>query len=83
MHCARYYDDLPTSGSDSGRAFRDLEWEAPCHSLHQLSFGRFHCPHSVDPRFDYGRKRCSRFAKTWVLVPNLVASTLLMTLGAY
>ena len=24
----RYYDDLPTSGSDSGRAFRDLEWEA-------------------------------------------------------
>jgi len=24
---ARYYDDLPTSGSDSGRAFRDLEWE--------------------------------------------------------
>ena len=26
--CKRYYDDLPTSGSDGGRAFRDLEWEA-------------------------------------------------------
>lgn len=25
---ARYYDDLPTSGSAGGRAFRDLEWEA-------------------------------------------------------
>mmetsp|Transcript_72760 Transcript_72760/g.217216 ORF Transcript_72760/g.217216 Transcript_72760/m.217216 type:complete len:444 (-) Transcript_72760:114-1445(-) len=24
----RYYDDLPTSGNDSGRAFRDLQWEA-------------------------------------------------------
>ena len=23
----RYYDDLPTTGDDSGRAFRDLEWE--------------------------------------------------------
>lgn len=25
---ARYYDDLPTSGNEGGRAFRDLEWEA-------------------------------------------------------
>jgi len=25
---ARYYDDLPTSGNEHGRAFRDLEWEA-------------------------------------------------------
>ena len=24
---AKYYDDLPTSGSVGGRAFRDLEWE--------------------------------------------------------
>ncbi|MCJ8329867.1 MAG: fumarate hydratase [Lentisphaeria bacterium] len=24
---AGYYDNLPTSGSDGGRAFRDLEWE--------------------------------------------------------
>jgi fumarate hydratase, class I len=24
----RYYDDLPTTGDDTGRAFRDLEWEA-------------------------------------------------------
>lgn len=24
---ARYYDDLPTTGNDLGRAFRDLEWE--------------------------------------------------------
>ena len=24
---AKYYDDLPTSGSMGGRAFRDLEWE--------------------------------------------------------
>lgn len=25
---ARYYDDLPTSGNDLGRAFRDVQWEA-------------------------------------------------------
>lgn len=25
---ARYYDDLPTTGDDTGRAFRDLDWEA-------------------------------------------------------
>ncbi len=25
---AKYYDSLPTSGNDGGRAFRDLEWEA-------------------------------------------------------
>lgn len=24
---AHYYDDLPTSGDETGRAFRDLEWE--------------------------------------------------------
>jgi len=24
---ARYYDDLPTSGNEHGRAFRDLQWE--------------------------------------------------------
>ena len=37
----RYYDDLPTSGSDSGRAFRDLEWEewraAPLQMKHVFS----------------------------------------------
>mmetsp|Transcript_102064 Transcript_102064/g.293901 ORF Transcript_102064/g.293901 Transcript_102064/m.293901 type:complete len:573 (-) Transcript_102064:338-2056(-) len=25
---ARYYDDLPTTGNELGRAFRDLDWEA-------------------------------------------------------
>lgn len=37
-HCERYYDDLPTSGSDSGRAFRDLEWEVRLDSVN------FPCP---------------------------------------
>mmetsp|Transcript_3291 Transcript_3291/g.8575 ORF Transcript_3291/g.8575 Transcript_3291/m.8575 type:complete len:568 (+) Transcript_3291:63-1766(+) len=27
LSSAKYYDDLPTSGSEGGRAFRDLEWE--------------------------------------------------------
>jgi len=31
----RYYDDLPTSGSIQGRAYRDLEWEAKVHKLSQ------------------------------------------------
>jgi fumarate hydratase class I len=29
----QYYDDLPTSGSAGGRAFRDLEWEAKLKKL--------------------------------------------------
>ena len=32
---ARYYDNLPTSGSPGGRAFRDLELEAQVHALSQ------------------------------------------------
>jgi fumarate hydratase class I len=32
---ARYYDNLPTSGSAGGRAFRDLELEAELHRLTQ------------------------------------------------
>uniref|UniRef100_A0A7S0LM97 fumarate hydratase n=1 Tax=Coccolithus braarudii TaxID=221442 RepID=A0A7S0LM97_9EUKA len=32
---ARYYDNLPTSGSAGGRAFRDLEMEAQIHKLTQ------------------------------------------------
>ncbi|MEO1067032.1 MAG: fumarate hydratase [Pseudomonadota bacterium] len=31
----RYYDDLPTSGSEAGHAFRDLEMEAEIHKLTQ------------------------------------------------
>jgi fumarate hydratase class I len=27
MASARYYDDLPTSGNDHGRAYRDIKWE--------------------------------------------------------
>ena len=34
---ARYLDDLPTSGSDEGRAFRDLEWEAKVNKMCQES----------------------------------------------
>ena len=30
---ARYYDNLPTSGSEGGRAFRDVEMEARIHAL--------------------------------------------------
>ncbi|EGX99596.1 fumarate hydratase class I, aerobic [Nitrospirillum viridazoti Y2] len=32
---ARYYDGLPTQGSESGHAFRDLEMEAAVHKLSQ------------------------------------------------
>ena len=32
---ARYYDNLPTSGSDGGRAFRDVEMEQRVHELTQ------------------------------------------------
>ena len=32
---ARYYDMLPTSGSASGRAFRDVEMESRIHTLTQ------------------------------------------------
>jgi fumarate hydratase class I len=34
---ARYLDDLPTSGSAEGRAFRDLEWEAKINQMCQKS----------------------------------------------
>ena len=30
---SRYYDDLPTTGNDSGRAFRDLEWEGKVEAI--------------------------------------------------
>ncbi|MCP3994803.1 MAG: fumarate hydratase [bacterium] len=29
----KYYDSLPTSGSEHGRAFRDLEWEERIHEM--------------------------------------------------
>ena len=32
---ARYYDSLPTSGSDGGRAFRDVELEGQLHEMTQ------------------------------------------------
>merc|ERR1712066_557748 len=32
---ARYYDNLPTSGSAGGRAFRDVELEAEIHRMTQ------------------------------------------------
>lgn len=33
MAAAGYYDDLPTTGNDSGRAFRDLEWEGKVEAI--------------------------------------------------
>lgn len=33
----KYYDALPTSGNEHGRAFRDLEWEKRIHELTQLT----------------------------------------------
>eukprot|EP00937_MAST-01D_sp_MAST-1D-sp2_P006450 g6450.t1 len=37
---AKYYDTLPTTGDATGRAFRDLEWEAKVHELtQQLGIG--------------------------------------------
>jgi len=37
---ARYYDDLPTSGNEHGRAFRDLQWEEKVlHMCHGLGIG--------------------------------------------
>lgn len=38
---ARYYDDLPTTGNDQGRAFRDLELEKQIlhHTREELKVG--------------------------------------------
>jgi fumarate hydratase, class I len=33
----KYYDSLPTSGNEHGRAFRDLEWEARIHEMTRLT----------------------------------------------
>lgn len=49
---ARYYDDLPTSGNEHGRAFRDLEWEAKVLKLCQdlqvgAQFGGKYFAHDV------------------------------------
>jgi fumarate hydratase class I len=33
----KYYDTLPTSGNEYGRAFRDLEWEERIHELTRLT----------------------------------------------
>jgi len=35
MASTKYYDALPTTGDPTGRAFRDLEWEAKVHKLTQ------------------------------------------------
>ena len=48
----RYYDDLPTSGSDSGRAFRDLEWEAWPVALKHLEAKR---PVEIEWKSNLGR----------------------------
>lgn len=49
---AGYYDTLPTSGNDGGRAFRDLEWEAKILKICQESgigaqFGGKYLVHDV------------------------------------
>jgi fumarate hydratase class I len=49
---AKYYDSLPTSGNDGGRAFRDLEWEARIQKICQESgigaqFGGKYLVHDV------------------------------------
>jgi fumarate hydratase class I len=33
----KYYDTLPTSGNEHGRAFRDLEWEERIHEMTRLT----------------------------------------------
>lgn len=33
----KYYDSLPTSGNEHGRAFRDLEWEERIHEMTRLT----------------------------------------------
>ncbi len=33
----KYYDSLPTSGNEHGRAYRDLEWEAKIHEMTRLT----------------------------------------------
>eukprot|EP00124_Ichthyophonus_hoferi_P003873 Ihof_evm2s371 gene=Ihof_evmTU2s371 len=52
MGSARYYDDLPTTGDEHGRAFRDIELEAKVHKLCQRSgigaqFGGKYFAHDV------------------------------------
>lgn len=49
---AKYYDQLPTSGDDTGRAFRDLEWEKKVQEICQESeigaqFGGKYLTHDV------------------------------------
>ena len=49
---AHYYDNLPTAGDDTGRAFRDLEWEAKILKICQESgvgaqFGGKYLVHDV------------------------------------
>ncbi len=49
---AHYYDNLPTTGNDSGRAFRDLEWEEKITKICQESgvgaqFGGKYLVHDV------------------------------------
>jgi fumarate hydratase class I len=49
---AGYYDELPTSGNEHGRAFRDLEWEQRVHRICQESqigaqFGGKYFTHDV------------------------------------
>lgn len=49
---AKYYDNLPTTGDETGRAFRDLEWEAKVQKICQESaigaqFGGKYLTHDV------------------------------------
>lgn len=49
---AKYYDNLPTTGDDTGRAFRDLEWEKKIQQICQESaigaqFGGKYLTHDV------------------------------------
>lgn len=49
---AKYYDNLPTTGDETGRAFRDLEWEAKIQKICQESaigaqFGGKYLTHDV------------------------------------
>ncbi len=49
---AKYYDNLPTSGDETGRAFRDLEWEKKIQKICQEStigaqFGGKYLTHDV------------------------------------
>lgn len=40
---SKYLDDLPTTGNDHGRAFRDLELEQQVHKLCQVGATFRHC----------------------------------------